>query len=359
MICRESPLFQTLEAPMTPWNRWATSLVVHMALVVLLLAIPLGVSKTLQSHQAYVRLELIAPRLTPPPAKQTYRRATVNTPPHVAQKVKFQAPVEIPRIKRPAVEVARIEPVKIEPTKIELPKIELAKIEALSTPAPKSDLPAPALKPAVKTGLFAENQPAVVAPQPSRQVKPGGFGDPNGVRPSATSSGKGLMLAQTGAFDLPPGSGAGRGGGGRTRVLASAGFGDAGASGGNQPGGSLSGRGAGPVRSGGFGDYRTSPAPARVTTASAPVSTPVEIISKPKPVYTPEARVRGVEGEVQLDVLFRASGQVEVLRVIRGLGLGLDGAATTAASQIRFRPGTRDGNPADMRGIVHIVFQLS
>lgn len=85
----------------------------------------------------------------------------------------------------------------------------------------------------------------------------------------------------------------------------------------------------------------------------------MEILSKPRPVYTAEARERHVEGEVQLDVFFRASGQVEVLRVIHGLGLGLDETAATAASHIRFRPGTRDGSPVDMRGIVHIVFQLS
>jgi TonB family protein len=120
-----------------------------------------------------------------------------------------------------------------------------------------------------------------------------------------------------------------------------------------------SGRGEPQVRSGGFSDYQSAPAPARAAKTSAPLSTPVEIISKPKPVYTPEARERRVEGEVQLDVLFHASGQIQVLRVIRGLGLGLDEAATTAASQIRFRPGTRDGSPVDMRGVVHIVFQLS
>jgi TonB family protein len=134
-----------------------------------------------------------------------------------------------------------------------------------------------------------------------------------------------------------------------------AGFGD----GGGTAAGQSSGHPGSQVQSAGFGDYRTPAAPVRAAVVAAPVSTPVEILSKPKPVYTAEARERHVEGEVQLDVFFRASGQVEVLRVIHGLGLGLDEAAATAASHIRFRPGTRDGSPVDLRGIVHIVFQLS
>jgi TonB family protein len=86
---------------------------------------------------------------------------------------------------------------------------------------------------------------------------------------------------------------------------------------------------------------------------------PVEIISKPKPVYTEEARKRGIEGEVVLEVIFEASAQTRVVRVLRGLGHGLDEAAIQAASQIRFRPARRDGNPVDTTAIVHIVFEIA
>ena len=50
----------------------------------------------------------------------------------------------------------------------------------------------------------------------------------------------------------------------------------------------------------------------------------VEILSKPKPAYTEEARARRVEGEVLLQVLFAASGQVRVIATVRGLGYMLD-----------------------------------
>jgi len=66
-----------------------------------------------------------------------------------------------------------------------------------------------------------------------------------------------------------------------------------------------------------------------------------------------------VEGDVQLEVLFSSAGQIQVLRLIRGLGYGLDESARQAASQIRFRPGTRNGTPVDVTGTVHIIFQIS
>ena len=60
-----------------------------------------------------------------------------------------------------------------------------------------------------------------------------------------------------------------------------------------------------------------------------------------------------------LEVIFRATGQVEVLRVKSGLGSGLDQSARTAAEQIRFRPGKKDGVPVDKTGLVQITFELS
>ena len=86
-----------------------------------------------------------------------------------------------------------------------------------------------------------------------------------------------------------------------------------------------------------FGDaaattpLRSTPAP-----LSASALTPVEILDKPRPAYTEEARRLGIEGEVQLDVVFGASGAVSVRRVVHGLGHGLDETAIAAARCIRF-----------------------
>jgi len=87
--------------------------------------------------------------------------------------------------------------------------------------------------------------------------------------------------------------------------------------------------------------------------------TPAEIQFKPVAEYTDEARRRRVEGEVLLEVLFTASGQARLLRMVRGLGFGLDEAAEAAARQIRFVPALRHGAPVDSRAIVHIQFQLA
>ena len=51
---------------------------------------------------------------------------------------------------------------------------------------------------------------------------------------------------------------------------------------------------------------------------------PAEVISKPTPAYTAEARNLRIEGEVVLEVVFEASGKLRVLRVVQGLGHGLD-----------------------------------
>jgi len=98
---------------------------------------------------------------------------------------------------------------------------------------------------------------------------------------------------------------------------------------------------------------------ASASAAVSPVTRPVEILSKPKPVYTEEARGRRIEGEVLLQVMFAASGQVHVLATVRGLGYGLDDNAVAAAEAIHFRPAERAGVAVDSTAVVHIVFQLA
>jgi TonB family protein len=85
----------------------------------------------------------------------------------------------------------------------------------------------------------------------------------------------------------------------------------------------------------------------------------VEIISKPNPVYTEEARQLKLQGEVLLEVLFGANGQLHVNRVVRGMGHGLDEAAVSAANKIRFKPAQHYDQAIDSTAIVHVVFQLA
>jgi TonB family protein len=121
-----------------------------------------------------------------------------------------------------------------------------------------------------------------------------------------------------------------------------------------------SGRGQGHIQTTSFGNATAAPASdVRQARASQSSSTPVSIQSKPTPVYTAEARQLRVEGEVLLNVVFTAEGQIRVLKVVRGLGHGLDEAAQRAAQGLRFSPAMRDGHPVDSNATLHIVFQLS
>jgi TonB family protein len=88
-------------------------------------------------------------------------------------------------------------------------------------------------------------------------------------------------------------------------------------------------------------------------------STELEIVSKPSPQYTSEARQLKIEGNVILRVTFTAGGQVVVQSLVHGLGHGLDEEARRVAQQIRFHPATRNGQAVDMTTNITITFQLA
>jgi TonB family protein len=196
---------------------------------------------------------------------------------------------------------------------------------------------------------------------PIKEVQTGGFGDPNGF-PGEAQGGSHGNVAKLGSFDLPPGPGYGNGSGGSygaRGVMATGGFGNGIASTAGERGGT-GGGGRGGVRSSGFGDARAIPeAPKPQAQTVTPKVQPMEITFKPKPIYSEEARRLGLEGEVVLEAVFSASGELRVLRVVRGLGHGLDEAALRAAEQIRFKPAQRDGQPVDTTATLHILFELA
>jgi TonB family protein len=211
----------------------------------------------------------------------------------------------------------------------------------------------------VHTGEFGSSAtPTVNAPV--QKVQTGGFGDPNGLPPGQGKPNAKLVANNIGSFDLPPGPGQGNGSGGANGIkgtIASAGFGNGIAQAGNGDGRS-NGRG---VQTGGFGSQELSQGASKLQRQldSGPPTTPVEITFKPKPVYTEEARQLKLEGEVLLEVMFGANGQLQVSRIVRGLGHGLDEAAVAAANKMRFKPALRNGQPMDSTAIVHVVFQMA
>jgi TonB family protein len=336
MAGTSSPGFHSLDSPRMSWTRWTASTAVHLGLLALVIAVPWTARQAVQMHQVQA-VVLVAPApLKPPPAKLLSK----IPPPHIAVQ-----PV-----------IASTPPKPFTPPRLPpLPNVVVHKEVTVA------EAPAPA--PAPMIAKLDVPQPEIAKPAPPpKPVITGGFGDPNGVAPSPASSRS--QMTNLGAFDLSPGSGRGSGTPASGKVVASAGFGNAAAQAGTGGGSNGNGRSVmsdRAIRSAGFADAQSAPASAPLSrpVPAAPVETPVEITFKPKPAYTAEARQQKIEGEVLLEVLFSASGRVEVLRVVRGLGFGLDETARAAAAQIRFQPGTRGGSPVDMKGTVHIVFALS
>jgi TonB family protein len=113
------------------------------------------------------------------------------------------------------------------------------------------------------------------------------------------------------------------------------------------------------LRPGGF-DRRAAPPPPPSSAPAPhdPIDIPVEITFKPSPEYTEAARALKIEGVVRLEVDFLASGEVRVVRVVDGLGHGLDEAAARAARQIRFRPARAGGVAVDLRTTLQITFRI-
>ena len=77
-----------------------------------------------------------------------------------------------------------------------------------------------------------------------------------------------------------------------------------------------------------------------------------------KPNYTEEARLKHLEGEVVLEIVVRRDGSVGDLRIIHGLGGGLNDRAVQAVRQWRFSPAKRLASPVDVIVEVSVEFKL-
>ena len=339
----QSP-FSLLPKTRTPWTEFVFSVGLQACLVAFL-----------------VWVRLLHPAIISPPEHPYLSTELVRTPVPVNHQPQ-------PRPQFKPVVVANLDP---PPSALRLPappprtvKVEEGHAPAISMVPRKLDpLPAdraPVIPKVVATNVFSTGSSAApTTARPASQVQTGGFGDPNGI-PAKANQGKPVNIAAAGSFDLPSGAGYGNGSGGikGTRgVVAITGFGAGTATGDSHPHPAQN-----TVQQSGFGDADV-PAPpstrSHPTEASAVAGVPAEIISKPIPVYTQEARNLRIEGEVLLEVVLRASGNLHVLRVVRGLGHGLDDNAVKAAEQIRFKPATRNGQPADSTVVLHIIFQLA
>jgi periplasmic protein TonB len=85
---------------------------------------------------------------------------------------------------------------------------------------------------------------------------------------------------------------------------------------------------------------------------------PPRLLREVKAQYTEEARRRGITGDVLLEIVIRRDGTVGDVRVLQGLGAGLEERAITAVRQWRFDAARRKGVPVDVLVEVAVEFTL-
>jgi len=85
---------------------------------------------------------------------------------------------------------------------------------------------------------------------------------------------------------------------------------------------------------------------------------PPRLLREVKAQYTEQARTRGVTGGVVLEIVIRSDGSVGDVKVLRGLGYGLDDQAVAAVRNWKFSPARRLGNPVDVIVEVEVEFSL-
>jgi TonB family protein len=298
--------FELLPDRKPQWNRIGVSAAAQLAAVGLLLLAPLIFPEPIQTALKFEIVELMQP------ISQIETPAKTPPPPKIKRKIPPPKPEPVP------------DPVELNPkqphvfliTKPKLPKVRTLEARPVD------------LNPllTVTEIVLKTSQPAAPKEEvklPLNKVQTGGFGDPNGLA-SAGNPDRAANINRAGSPLLSGGPGYGNGSSGARGIS-----GVAAAE--SKP----NGRAAGGPTSG------------------------VDILNKPNPVYSPEGRTLRIEGDVVLEVVFLASGQMQVTRVVSSLGHGLDEAAIQAAKQIRFRPAKHDGQPVDFPARVRIGFRLA
>jgi len=353
----------------------AASAAIHVALAAALLAIAQPRYVTPQ-HRAQLTafVDVFVPPQPPPPAATRPLRLTRT----VTEELKAEArPPEIE-----ALVVAETPPADKAAAVVEPP-----------TPEPRREVAAPERPkpaPVVTVGAFAAGGESHNAVEHYRALQNAGFDAPAARSQQITTA-----TTSVGGFEQSAVTGRIQAGTDRPNVVGDAGFGginlaagparqagrvseggfgsEVAAGSSERPGaravvagGFESGAGAAPkaapssiaVKASDFDARASQPAPTQAV-RQASTEKALEILAKPTPVYPDEARALQIEGEVLLEVEFTATGEIHVLKVVRGLGHGLDEAAARAAQAMRFKPAQRNGQPVDFRTVITVVFRLA
>jgi TonB family protein len=334
------------------WQRVGISAVVQILLVASLLAVPLFFPERLK----------VALNMQVVPLAMPVTEVPVAPPPPPAVKAKVTPPkpepIEQPKLnpKQPHIFIQQkvLQP-KIQKVDVRAPELAPAPVLEQTKFVDNTNQPKRPREEVKMANLDTGSAAAPTTKLPVNKVQTGGFGDPNGL-PGKGDTNKTANVNRLGSPALPGGPGYGNGTGGDKGVRAavqSTGFGNDVA---NPPQG---GGRPGVVQKSGFGDQTIAEAPKKKAASTDTGTSAVDILEKPRPEYTAEARGLKLEGDVSIDVVFLANGTVQVGHVVSGLGHGLDEAAVRAAQQIKFKPAKRDGQPVDFPARVRIEFRLA
>ncbi len=85
---------------------------------------------------------------------------------------------------------------------------------------------------------------------------------------------------------------------------------------------------------------------------------PPKVIRQGEVEYSDEGRRRRINGAVTVSLLVTEEGLPAEVKVVRGLGYGLDEKAMEAVRQYRFQPAMKDGRPIAQHISVEVMFQI-
>jgi protein TonB len=121
--------------------------------------------------------------------------------------------------------------------------------------------------------------------------------------------------------------------------------------------GSGSGGGAGIGHGAGVGAGSGGGIGGGVFRVGSGISAPQAILT-PDPEYTEEARRTKTQGTCTLMLIVDAAGRPRDIRVVHGLGFGLDAKAMEAVQRWRFDPALKDGKPVTVQISIEVEFKL-
>jgi len=87
------------------------------------------------------------------------------------------------------------------------------------------------------------------------------------------------------------------------------------------------------------------------------ITEPIKI-SAPQPKYPEAARQARMQGVVVLECVIDKQGNVQSVKVLRGLPLGLTEAAVSAVKKWKFKPSTLNGKPVSVIYVLTVRFTL-